>query len=134
MVRPTRPAEKPQSFIAALNDKYAPDVQEDGSISSSGQQQQQQEQPPQQIIISGKVAEEMGFDKIRRKLAQVKELKIVILDGMRIGTATNQGEATVAETCPKIVQLDLSRNLFEGLKPVVDICSDLPVLRRLSLK
>ena len=85
-------------------------------------------------MISGKVAEEMGFDKIRRKQAQVKELKIVILDGMRISTATKPGEDTIAETSPNIMQLDLSRNLLESFGPALEICRNLPALRRLSLK
>lgn len=118
-VRPTRPADQPQSFIGALNEKYAGD----------GVQH-----PDSQIVISGKVAQEMGFDKIWRKLGQAAELKVVILDGLRMASATLPGEATIRETCPKIVQLDMSRNLFQTLEPVVRICGELPVLRTLAIK
>lgn len=119
-VRPTRPADSPQSFIAALNEKYVSEAP--------------QAEHGAPIVISGKVAEEMGFDKIRRVLAQLKDLKIVILDGLRVASATEAGEGRIAETCPSIMHLDLSRSLLERLGPVVDVCSELKALTRLSLK
>lgn len=118
-MRPTRPSDQPQSFIAALNEKYASDSAQ---------------HPDAQIVISGKVAQEMGFDKIWRKLADAKELKVVILDGMRIAFATMPDEASIRETCPKISQLVLSRNLLGNLGVVVRICGDLPVLRILNIR
>ncbi|PHH85337.1 hypothetical protein CDD83_575 [Cordyceps sp. RAO-2017] len=119
-VRPTRPADKRLSFIAALREKYASEAPQlaDGAP----------------IVISGKVAEEMGFDKVRRKLARLDELRVVLLDGMRVASAVDEADgARVAETCPSIAQLDLSRNLLERLGPVLDICAELPALRHLSL-
>jgi tubulin-specific chaperone E len=122
-VRPTRPADEPQSFIKALHEKYASEALEEET------------KPQVQIVISGtKVAQEMGFDKIRRKLAQVKELKIVILDGMRINTPTSGEDASIVETCPSIKQLDMSMNLFESLDTVETICGELPALRVLRLR
>lgn len=123
-VRPTRPAERSQSFIAALKDKYA-SVDGDGVSQSAA---------TQQIVISGKVAEEVGFDKIRRKQAQVKELKVVLLDGHRVARARDDGEPSIEETCPSITQLDLSRNLLENLRPVIEVCRSLSVLTSLSIK
>ncbi|KAH7328929.1 hypothetical protein B0I35DRAFT_31013 [Stachybotrys elegans] len=121
-VRPTRPADKPQSFIKALHEKYASEPLEEET------------KPQARIIISGtKVAEEMGFDKIRRKLAQVKELKIVLLDGLRIDTPTSGEDAAIADTCPSIKQLDMSRNLLESLDTVEAICRELPALKILRL-
>lgn len=127
-MRPTRKSDTPQSFLAALREKYASD-----------------EDPDAQIVISGKVAQEMGFDKIRSQQARLHDLKVVILDGMRIASASagrNDDDATAAqgergsvrETCPSITQLDLSRNLFERFEPVVDVCRQLDKLRRLSVK
>lgn len=99
-----------------------------------------------QIVISGKVAEEIGFDKIRRQQAQLGELKIVILDGMRIGSSGGVGdnenenedekekERPIREVCPKVTELDLSRNLFTDLATVVEICAHLVDLRGLRLK
>lgn len=118
-VRPTRRTDQPQSFIAALNEKYASDKEHPDS---------------QIIIISGKVAEEMGFDKIRRKQAQVKDLRIVILDGMRIAFARGAEDGSIGETCPSINQLDLSRNLLERVAPVVEVCRELQNLRSLSIR
>jgi tubulin-specific chaperone E len=87
-----------------------------------------------QIEISGKIVEEVGFDKIRRKLAQVSDLKIVILDGMLIAVPFAGDEVSIKETCPKITELDLSRNLFDRIDVVVDICRELEALRSLRLK
>lgn len=36
------------------------------------------------IRISGKTVEEVGFEKINRQLASLHELRIVILDGLRV--------------------------------------------------
>jgi hypothetical protein len=123
-VRPTRPQDDSQGFLSALKEKYLSDP----SQANSGQ-------ADAQIVISGrKVAEEVGFDKIWKKLAQVKELKIVILDCMRMAVAQQEGDESIAESCPRIVHVDLSRNLFESIGPVVDICTQLATLRKLSIK
>ena len=89
-----------------------------------------------QIVISGKVAEEVGFDKIRRQQAQLHELKIVILDGMRVAaaTASNGQEKPVKDVCPKVTELDISRNLFLEFGTVVEICAQLESLRSLRAK
>ncbi|TWU77106.1 hypothetical protein ED733_008200 [Metarhizium rileyi] len=122
-VRPTRPKDDSQDFLSALREKYLSDP-EQGRNGKSGAQ----------VVISGrKVAEEVGFDKIWEKLAQVKDLKIVILDGMRIAVARQDGGDSIAETCPSISHVDLSRNLLETIGPVVDICAELKALRRLSI-
>ncbi|KAH9888249.1 Thioesterase/thiol ester dehydrase-isomerase [Xylariomycetidae sp. FL2044] len=115
-VRPTRPVEKPQSFVTALNDKYTAEL----STASA-------------IKFSGKVAEEVGFDKIRRKQARLSDLKVAILDGTRIDRAYSDEDAPITEVCPKIVELDLSRNLFQRAGTVVSICSHLASLRSLRL-
>lgn len=117
-MRPTRPAEPPCSFIAALQDKYTSEV----STTSA------------QIKFSGKVAEEVGFHKIQRKQANLAELKFLILDGTRIAYPYADGDRRIAQTCPKAIELDLSRNLFNSFRTVVEICSELPALRNLRLK
>lgn len=129
-MRPTRPADAPRTFLEALQAKYASEVTADHQPISSGPQ----------IVISGKVAEEVGFDKIRKQQAQLGELKYVILDGMRIDAATavkrgqQQEERAIRDVCPKVIELDLSRNLLTELGPVVDICANLPDVRSLKLK
>ncbi|KAI0874115.1 Thioesterase/thiol ester dehydrase-isomerase [Hypoxylon argillaceum] len=115
-IRPTRPAEAPVSFIAALQDKYAAELSKTTAIQ-----------------FSGKIAEEVGFEKTRSKQARLSELRYAVLDGTRVATVYGEGDPSITNTCPKVVELDLSRNLFTKIGPVVAICSELPLLRELRL-
>ncbi|KAI1817729.1 Thioesterase/thiol ester dehydrase-isomerase [Poronia punctata] len=115
-VRPTRPAEKSNSFIGALQDKYTAEL----AVTAA-------------IQFSGKVAEEVGFEKIRKKQARLSELRYAVLDEGRISTVYKEGDGSITETCPKVVELDLSRNLFTKIGTVVEICSELTRLRDLRL-
>ncbi|KAI0117346.1 RNI-like protein [Daldinia grandis] len=115
-VRPTRPIEKPQSFVRAVTQKYASELEKTAAI-----------------MFSNKIAEEVGFEKIQRKQAQLSELRAVIVDGARIATPYLEGDGPIGETFPKITELDLSRNLFQNVGTVVAICSELPALRSLRL-
>ncbi|OAA67533.1 Cytoskeleton-associated protein, Gly-rich domain protein [Cordyceps fumosorosea ARSEF 2679] len=121
-VRPTRPADAPVSFVTALKAKYV-----EAESATSGV-------PDSRIRFAGKVAEEVGFDKVRRQMAQLDELRTAILDGVYMAVAHSQGEPTVAQVSPKLSHIDISRNLFENLGPVVDICKDLPGLKKLAIK
>ncbi|KAF9876467.1 tubulin-specific chaperone [Colletotrichum karsti] len=121
-VRPTRPADAAQSFVAALNGKYASEAAAE------------RDQPEIQIVFFGKKpAEEVGFDKIRRQLARVEDLTIVILDGARVAVDVAPGDKGVRETSPLVTELDLSRNLFEEFGQVVRICGELESLGSLRL-
>lgn len=98
-------------------------------------------------MISGKEAEEVGFDKIRKKLANLKELRIVLLDTMCVARpisalleqAVAEGQGPVAvdkltdvkDVSPKIQELDLSRNLFEEWNELASVCIQLENLKRL---
>jgi len=86
-----------------------------------------------EIEISGKKAQEIGFDKIRAVLAQLHELKIVIVDCLRISTAETTSKK-IRDVCPRIIELDLTRNLFEGCEEIVQICRELDNLKSLRLK
>lgn len=124
-------ADAPQTFLSALNLKYADDPTKDQT-------------PPRQIKFSGKVAEEVGFEKIRRQQAQLDELQFVILDGVQvahaslpgaeIGLDAEDGQLSIGNVCPKVKELDLSRNLFDRFGPIVEICSELKLLRNLRVK
>lgn len=122
-VRPTRTADEPRTFLQALHEKYAPATTADQAQASSAQQ----------IVISGKVAEEIGFDKIRKQQAQLHELKIVILDSLRVSSSSAPGEQPISEVCPKVVELDVSRSLVVDFREIVQVCSHLKALRRLGL-
>jgi tubulin-specific chaperone E len=96
-------------------------------------------QPDGSIEISGKVVEEVGFERIRQQQALLHELRIVLLDGLRIrgleaGTEIHMAQEEIESTCPIITELDLSRNLFEHWKDLVDICTPLTKLRVLKAR
>lgn len=140
-VRPSRPSDQPRSFLEALREKYASEPEQDcehgallGGASARGKA----------IEISGKVVEEVGFDKIRKQLAELQELRIVLLDGLRIvgvlasydQNQESHSEAVqkIRETCPKITELDLSRSLLSRWRDVWDICDQLKHLKHLKVK
>ncbi|CAG8971288.1 hypothetical protein HYALB_00001455 [Hymenoscyphus albidus] len=109
-----------QSFVEAVHEKYDP-PEEEGT-----------ENHVTPNVISGKVVEEVGFDKIKKQQAQLHKLSHVLVDGMRISSAETPHQ-TIRETCPKIVELDLSRNLFDDFEVVVRICGELDALRSVRL-
>ncbi|KAF4983487.1 hypothetical protein FZEAL_1110 [Fusarium zealandicum] len=124
-VRPSRPCDPPRHFLDAVKHKYASEYMlPDGRRAA------------EEIIFFGKRAEEVGFEKIRRKQANVGELTVVILEDLQVTSARaeDEQEGIIAKTCPKITQIDLSRNLFERLDPVLDVCRELPNLQHLSIK
>lgn len=137
-IRPNRPADKPRAFLEALHEKYASEFERELAISgrSAGSLHDS-------IEISGKVVEEVGFDKIRKRLAELQELKIVLLDCLRVAGVLvddrspeekEQARKQIELTCPKIKELDLSRNLLSCWSDVADICGHLKQLKSLRLK
>lgn len=146
-MRPTRPSDPPLSYVEALKQKYASEPVEDSTLELDiiviGK-------PPDHvpvnsagkvIKISGKEAEEVGFDKIRKKLANLKELRIVLLDTMHVArpipALLDQAVVSVdkltdvKDVSPKIQELDISRNLFEEWREIASICIQLDSLKRL---
>ncbi|KAI5302418.1 hypothetical protein KEM56_000716, partial [Ascosphaera pollenicola] len=138
-VRPSRPADKPRGFLEAVRQKYV-----------SGETSAEQPKLPgmagvfQPILFNGKVAEEVGFDKIRQKMSELQELKIVLVDGYQVSGVLPDVVAVLTEeyerelqninkTMPKITELDLSRNLLDSWRQVNDICRCLPKLKSLRL-
>jgi hypothetical protein len=101
------------------------------------------------IRISGKEVEEVGFEKIRKQLAELHELRIVLLDGLCIRRPVDEATkrawreygggteyvppSDIFEVCPKITELDLSRNLFEEWADIVSICEQLKNLKSLRV-
>ncbi|KAI5282232.1 hypothetical protein KEM54_002884 [Ascosphaera aggregata] len=122
-----KPADEPRGFLQAVREKYVSD-------------ERSSEQPKlpgmagisQPIQFNGKIAQEIGFDKIRQKLSALQELKIILVDRLQVaGVLPNEHVVTkdeyekelqrISETVPKIVELDLSWNLFESWGQVHDI-------------
>jgi len=66
----------------------------------------------------------------------------VILDGLGMcrpevrgkGWIEGRGKGDVAGQCPKAVELDLSRNVFEEWREVASICGELSRLRGLRVE
>ncbi|RMJ22483.1 hypothetical protein PHISP_06639, partial [Aspergillus sp. HF37] len=133
-VRPSRPADRPMGFLEALREKYAPEFEQELSGPRDGA-------PHDSIEISGKVVEEVGFDKIRKQLAELQELKIVLLDGLCVAgvlaeddpVQSDTARREIEATCPKIAELDLSRSLLSRWADVADICEPLKRLMVLKL-
>ena len=118
--RPAKPSDKSQSFLEAMKQKYDPDEDSKGPLSSK-----------KQIRISGKPVQEIGFDEMRRQLAVSipKNGRIVDLDGLRIqcgGDGKFQDELNRIKIRGLfITDLNLSRNLLEEWSYVLDLCSAL---------
>lgn len=151
-IRPNRTPDASRSFSEALKAKYAPDNVQDPSIhivfatkpGDNALKKDPLARINQPIRISGKEVEEVGFDKIRKQLAQLSELRIVILDGLCMERSIarlkdgkeewEKGLTDVREACPKVVELDLSRNLFEEWREVASICEQLEKLKSLRVE
>jgi len=149
-IRKNRQFDQPLSFLQALEKKYASDTKV--ALITDGVQVVTDEP----LKISGKVVEEVGFEKIKQQLAAFQELRIVLLDGLCVAGLGNTAwpwfgaleeslrEPTqngyldcwdkVKDTCPNITELDLSRNLLEAWADVVVICRGLQNLEILKVK
>ncbi|XP_012522074.1 tubulin-specific chaperone E isoform X2 [Monomorium pharaonis] len=81
--------------------------------------------------INAPFLELVGFSKVNKKQSKFDELKIVWL---REQCVSNAGEPhELEELCPNLQELDLSRNLINSWKIVVDICLQLHCLMRLNV-
>jgi hypothetical protein len=120
--------DQPRTFLEALKTKYAGTKTGDNASDQIT------------IRISGKEAEEVGFEKIARQQAQLQNLRIVVLDDLLVkaydekNTTPGDDLDKILETCPNITDLDLGRNLFESLSEISDICDRLPNLKFLRLE
>lgn len=150
-VRPTRRSDPPRTFVEALRHKYASEDFEDPDVKIVYIRKDKDQVPSKRhdkpIKISGKEVEEVGFDKIRKQLADLHELRIVLLDGLcmsrittlreRLSNTSNIAESAaltdIKDTCPKVVELDLSRNLFEEWREISSICEQLDKLKSLRV-
>ena len=83
-MRPNRPFDPPLSYVQALKKKYASDSVDEPNLDIVVTGPVPANVPVNErgkvIKISGKEAEEVGFDKIRKKFANLQELRIAILD------------------------------------------------------
>ena len=90
------------------------------------------------VHFSGKQAEEIGFEKFHRRQAKLHGIHVLVLDRLRIThrKPTSNNDAVVgsiSDLCANITELDLSGNLFETFDEIIDLCSQLPKLKVLTL-
>jgi len=140
-LRPSRLVDKPRTFLQALGYKYGNGADPSQEGTESGARGDSKVTAPIAIEVGGKIVEEVGFDRVSRQLAQLDELRIVLLDGTRIAEDPPEdledleGIADhVRSICPKIVELDVGRCLWESWKSVVACCVGLEELRKLRVK
>ncbi|QDS74675.1 hypothetical protein FKW77_009537 [Venturia effusa] len=129
-IRPNRQPDGRRSFLEALRYKYASDhsdiVFQNGYPADTP------------IQISGKEVEEVGFDKVRKQQAGLGDLKIVLLDGLCVDQHVTtdclpNALPQIREVCPRIEELDLSRNLLSRWGAIAAICEQLINLKSLRL-
>lgn len=127
-IRPTRRGDVERTLYEAIKLKYVTDTSTNAH---------------DVVVISGKVAEEIGFEKVSKQQSSLSNLRIAVLDHMVISgiaprgsslQVINQAQIDLAEACPNIVELDISHNPIETWSDVEYICSSLPRLKTLKLK
>ncbi|KAK9235925.1 hypothetical protein V1525DRAFT_408457 [Lipomyces kononenkoae] len=114
-VKAGRSFDNKRSFLEALKGRYAPNEVD--------------ELEKADITFGHKVVERVGFDKFRKLQAQLDKLSLVALDQQCIAYPSEG----LNSFCPRIQDLDLSRNLFDYLLDVAKITIQLPRLRLLRL-
>ncbi|WPG99712.1 Hypothetical protein R9X50_00253100 [Acrodontium crateriforme] len=122
-LRPNQQWDESRTFLQALRAKYV----ERGSNSNS-----------EIVYISGKQAEEIGFDKFAKRQAALRGIHVLVLDRMRIRHPLTPKDAVddrekISEVCAGITDLDIRYNLFESFEEIIDLCARLPKLRSLTL-
>ncbi|KAK9447618.1 uncharacterized protein V1518DRAFT_96412 [Limtongia smithiae] len=112
-----RKFDEPRDFVTVLRERYAPKAID--------------EMEKEDISFGLKVAERVGFDKIREILSHLDQLTLVTLDKQCIASVSDFSD--LRSICPNIQSLDISNNLFETLSDIAKITSQLPQLGYLRL-
>jgi hypothetical protein len=140
-IRPSRIPDPPRSFLDALRFKYAAEDTNQAPFPSHDAANGKSMPNGSVIEISGKVVEEVGFERIRQQQAVLRNLRIVLLDQLCLKGITLEphdpaaiaaAQEAVTQTCPDLVELDLGWNLIETWTDVAEIC--LPLKRLQVLK
>ncbi|KAK5947179.1 hypothetical protein PMZ80_001326 [Knufia obscura] len=128
-IRPNRKPDQERTVLEAIKYKYDTDPTDATSDVDV-------------VVISGKVAEEVGFDKIAREQSQLAELRVVLVDQFVVNGITPRGSAPdslpdaqneLSAMCPNITELDLGWNTIEHWSQAAEICAALPKLTTLRL-
>ncbi|KAK7206917.1 hypothetical protein BZA70DRAFT_275332 [Myxozyma melibiosi] len=114
-IKSTRKLDRKVGFEEAVRSRYAP--------------AELDEIEKTDIVFGKKVAERVGFDKIRIRQSKLDQLSMVSLDGQCVAYPSDNLE----QLFPSIQELDLSHNLFDSLADVARIVVQLPRLRIIKL-
>ncbi|KAJ9606577.1 hypothetical protein H2200_008585 [Cladophialophora chaetospira] len=128
-LRSSRKPDPERALLEAIKFKYAPTAAPGGKGADGT------------IEISGKVVEEVGFEKIQKQLSVLADLKIVLADELVVSSLVlppaseedlRNAQEELGQTCPNIVELDIGWNVIGNWQDVVDICNPLMKLRILK--
>lgn len=132
-VRPSRKPDPERTLFEAIRFKYGRAKKESQGASGDGE--------TSSIAISGKIVEEVGFDKIQKQLSVLADLRIVLVDelvlfGVARRDATTQeiedAQHELSKTCPSIAELDVGWNIIETWQDVADMCRPFKKLKILK--
>ncbi|KAK5054591.1 hypothetical protein LTR84_001482 [Exophiala bonariae] len=121
-VRPSRKPDPERTLLEAIRFKYG--------MSKTDPRTESAETETTPIAISGKVVEEVGFEKIQKQLSVLGDLRIVLVDelivsGVARRDATTQevedAQEELSKTCPSLIELDVGWNTIENWQDVADM-------------
>lgn len=130
-VRPTRKHDKERTVLEAIRHKYSSSLSDESGKALEA------------VVISGKVAEEVGFEKIAQEQARLADLRFVLLDQLVVngiaprGTSISdisEAQQVLSQTCPNIQEIDVGWNTIERWQDIADICAALPNLKVLKAR
>lgn len=142
-VRPSRTPDPRRAFLEALRFKYVGQGSEGSKFPKANKHPELPSLKNDVIEISGKVVEEVGFDRIRKQQAVLRDLRIVLLDELCLaGVTVDQNDAisvaaaqeAIRQTCPDLVELDLGWNPIETWADIAAISLPLRKLRILKTR
>ncbi|TKX19980.1 putative cell polarity protein [Elsinoe australis] len=86
------------------------------------------------VSFSSKTVEEKGYQKLAARQGRLEELKVAVLTEQQLAGSRETASSSLASICPSVIDLELGRNLLEGLDEVSEICHGCQHLRSISLE
>jgi hypothetical protein len=132
-VRPSRKPDLERTLLEAIRFKYGRAKKESQGASGDGE--------TSSIAISGKIVEEVGFEKIQKQLSVLADLRIVLVDELALFAVARRDATTqeiedaqqeLSKTCPSIAELDIGWNVIETWQDVADMCRPFKKLKILK--
>lgn len=82
--------------------------------------------------INAPFLEMVGFSKVNKKQSKFDQLEIIWLREQSVSKPGKHGE--LKKLCPRLKELDISRNLINSWKIIADICVQLECLEKLNVR